>query len=170
MAEPTFVVVSAAVEQARVVTRDDAQLLFLLVGLAIDDFLILLHELQQEVPAIRRPCQAGDVALEIRKTTRLPAVSIDDINLRALPFLARRQECKAPSVGRPPWRCICLVSLRELAFARTVCGCYPQICVLLLCLLVHPLNAIGDLPAIRRETDVREKLKCIEVLRRDGTQ
>src|SRR5450756_2195155 len=80
MAEPTFVVVSAAVEQARVVTRDDAQLLFLLVGLAIDDFLILLHELQQEVPAIRRPCQAGDVALEIRKATRLPAVSIDDIN------------------------------------------------------------------------------------------
>src|SRR5450830_818140 len=168
MAEPPLAV--STVEQACIMTRDDAQLLLLLVRLAVYDFLVFLCELQQEAPAIRRPCQAGDVALEIRKTTRLPAVSIDDINLRALPFLARRQECKAPSVGRPPWRCICLVSLRELAFARTVCGCYPQICVLLLCLLVHPLNAIDNVPAIRREADVREKLKCIEVLRRDGTQ
>src|SRR5450756_1988459 len=146
MAKPALAV--SAVEQACVVTRYDAQLLLLLVRLAVYGFLILLCELQQEAPAIRRPCQAGDVALEIRKATRLPAVSIDDINLRALPFLARREECKAPSVGRPPWRCICLVALSELAFARTVCGRHPQIRVLLLCLLVHPLNAIDDLSLI----------------------
>src|SRR5450756_3157668 len=46
MTEPALAV--SAVEQTRVVTRYDAQLLFLLVRLAIYDFLILLCELKQE--------------------------------------------------------------------------------------------------------------------------